>query len=131
MLSGGVGKQTGEGPHYVVLLAPGSCISELSPDKFVEQSTSGSLAMIPGVRFEASERNCVENSESAPRAGCTDSTMSLVAYAILATVAPEINHLSIPQRAQRHNAWWGKEMHTCFTNSSYRSHDMDDYISYL
>lgn len=47
--------------------------------------------MIPGVRFEASECNCLENSESTPRAGCTDSTTSLDAYAILATITPRIN----------------------------------------
>ena len=57
----------------------------------MEQSTSGSLATKPDVRFDASESNCFENSESEPRAGCTDSTMSLQVYAILATVVPRIN----------------------------------------
>lgn len=56
-----------------------------------EQLTSGPLAVIPGVRFEASACNWVENSELAPRAGCTDNTISLDAYAILATVAQRVS----------------------------------------
>ena len=54
----------------------------------MEQSTSGSLAITPDIRFEASESNGFENSESELRAGCTDSIMSLQVYAILATVVP-------------------------------------------
>lgn len=81
------GKKTGEGLHYVVLFAPGSCVSQLSLTSVTEQLTSGSLDMIPGVRFEASECKCLENSESEPSAGCTDRTISLEVYAILATVA--------------------------------------------
>ena len=49
--------------------------------------------MKPGVRFEARECNCLENSELAPRAGCTESITSLDTYAILATVAQQIDQL--------------------------------------
>jgi hypothetical protein len=49
--------------------------------------TSGCLAMSPGVCFEDNACKCFENSESAPRAGCTDSTTSLDVYATLATIA--------------------------------------------
>ena len=41
--------------------------------------------MIPAVRFEANACNTLENSESAPSAGCTDRTTSLDRYATLAT----------------------------------------------
>jgi len=53
--------------------------------------TSGSLAIIPGVRSEANACNDLENSESAPSAGWTDRTMSLDRYAILATDRQLIN----------------------------------------
>ena len=90
-LTGVAGKPTGEGLHYVGLFAPGSCVSQLSMTPVTEQFTSGSLDMIPGVRFEASERKCLENSESEPSAGCTDSTISLEVYAIRATATRRIN----------------------------------------
>ena len=66
-------------------------MSMLSHANLKEQLTSGSLAMIPGVRFAARECRCLENSESTPRAGCTDRMTSLDAYAIRATIAPRIN----------------------------------------
>ena len=49
--------------------------------------TSGSSATIPGARFDNNACSCLENSESAPSAGCTDNMTSLDTYAILATVA--------------------------------------------
>ena len=63
----------------------------------MERFTLGCLATTPGVRFEASECNCLENSESAPRAGCTDSTTWLEVYAILATAVPRINQSYVEQ----------------------------------
>ena len=68
-----------------------SCFSQCSLSVVMQQVTLGSLDMIPGVRFEASEYNCLENSESVPSAGCTESTISLEVYAILATVVSQIN----------------------------------------
>ena len=80
--------------------------------------------MIPGVRFEARECNCLENSEWAARAGCTDNTTWLERYAILATVVVRCTdqlafNLQSHKRAQEEGQGGG---HTCFTNGSYRSH---------
>ena len=48
-------------------------VSAVCPVSIVaEQVTSGSLNRTPGVRLEASECNCFENSESVPIVGCTD-----------------------------------------------------------
>lgn len=77
------------------------CIGPSSPRKW----TSGSLAIIPGVRFEANACNDVENSESAPSAGCTDRTTLLHKYAILATsnqlTGQSMLHTHLPQGEKR------------------------------
>lgn len=52
----------------------------------LRRHASGDLATTPGVLLEAAACRVLENSESAPRAGCTDNTTSLDRYATLATV---------------------------------------------
>lgn len=66
------------------MLESGGSVSKVNRPIFFKR-TSGSLAIIPGVRFKANVCNDLENSESAPSAGCTDRTTLLDRYAILAT----------------------------------------------
>lgn len=79
--------------------------------------------MIPDVCFEDNACKCLENSESAPRAGCTDSTTSLDAYATLATIVEWIDQRQLPGiKAYDWKKAGGDGEHTCFTNSGHGCH---------